>query len=91
MVVSTNYPINSVSPRKALWHLAGFSFISYSSISVNQSNSMAKQAQLIQLKNKATGEVYWTRKNKKLVERKIELKKYSAKLRKHVVFKEAKK
>ncbi|MEK9177914.1 MAG: 50S ribosomal protein L33 [Patescibacteria group bacterium] len=52
---------------------------------------MAKQAQLIQLRNKTTGEVYWTRKNKKLVERKIELKKYSAKLRKHVVFKEAKK
>lgn len=52
---------------------------------------MAKQSQLIQLKNKATGEVYWTRKNKKLVERKIELKKYSKKLRKHVVFKEAKK
>ena len=53
--------------------------------------TMAKQIQLIQLKNKSTGEVYWTRKNKKLVEKKIELKKYSAKLRKHVVFKEAKK
>jgi len=52
---------------------------------------MAKQTQLIQLKNKSTGETYWSRKNKKLVERKIELKKYSAKLRKHVVFKEAKK
>jgi len=49
------------------------------------------QNSLIQLKNKETGEVYWTRKNKKLVERKIELKKYSAVLRKHVVFKEAKK
>gem|GEM_PF-380910 len=49
------------------------------------------QDSLIQIKNKSTGEVYWTRKNKKLVERKIELKKYSAKLRKHVVFKEAKK
>ena len=34
---------------------------------------------------------YWSRKNKKLVEKKIELKKYSAKLRKHVLFKEAKK
>ena len=53
--------------------------------------TMAKQIQLIQLKNKSTGETYWTRKNKKLVEKKIELKKYSAKLRKHVVFKEAKK
>ncbi|MFA6432295.1 MAG: 50S ribosomal protein L33 [Candidatus Paceibacterota bacterium] len=49
------------------------------------------QDQLIQIKNKETGETYWTRKNRKKVERKIELKKYSAKLRKHVVFKEAKK
>ncbi len=49
------------------------------------------QKQLIQIRNKETGEVYFTRKNKKKVERKIELKKYSAKLRKHVVFKEAKK
>jgi len=49
------------------------------------------QDQLIQLKNKETGEVYWTRKNRKLVVRKIELKKYSSKLRKRVVFKEAKK
>lgn len=50
-----------------------------------------KQHQLIQIKHKTTGEVYWTRKNKKLVERKIELKKYSPILRKHVVFKEVKK
>lgn len=49
------------------------------------------QEQLIQIKNKETGETYWTRKNRKKVERKIELKKYSAKLRKHIVFKEAKK
>lgn len=49
------------------------------------------QDKLIQLKNKSTGEVYWTRKNKKTVEKKLELKKYSAKLRKHVVFKETKK
>lgn len=49
------------------------------------------QDQLIQLKNKETGEVRWTRKNKKLVERKIELKKYSPKKRKRVVFKEVKK
>lgn len=52
---------------------------------------MAKQIQLIQLKNKETGEVYWTRKNKRKVERKIELSKYSPSLRKHIVFKEAKK
>jgi len=49
------------------------------------------QDQLIQLKNKETGETYFTRKNRKKVERKIELKKYSAKLRKHVTFKESKK
>jgi len=49
------------------------------------------QDRLIQIKNKQTGEVYWTRKNKKKVERKIELKKYSKKLRKRVAFKEAKK
>lgn len=49
------------------------------------------QDQLIVLKHAATGEVYYTRKNKKLVTKKVELKKYSPKLRKHVVFKEAKK
>ena len=53
-------------------------------------NSMS-QDQLIILRNKETGEVYHTRKNKRKVERKIELKKYSAKLRKRVIFKEAKK
>ena len=49
------------------------------------------QDQLIQLKHAPTGEVYWTRKNRKLVTKKIELKKYSKKLRKHVIFKESKK
>lgn len=49
------------------------------------------QDQLIILKHKDTGEVYWTRKHKKKVTRKIELKKYSPKLRKHVIFKEVKK
>lgn len=49
------------------------------------------QDQLIKLVNKDTKEVYWTRKNKKLVERKIELKKYSPKLKKRAVFKEVKK
>ena len=44
------------------------------------------QDQLIILRSKSTGEVYYTRKNKKKVERKIELKKYSKKLRKRVVF-----
>ncbi|NDE68213.1 50S ribosomal protein L33 [bacterium] len=49
------------------------------------------QLHLIQIKNKETGEVYMTTKNRKQVERKIELKKYSKVLRKHVTFKEAKK
>jgi large subunit ribosomal protein L33 len=49
------------------------------------------QKQLIMLKHAATGEVYYTRKNRKLVTRKVELKKFSKKLRKHVIFKEAKK
>ncbi len=49
------------------------------------------QDNLIILKNKQTGEVYYSRKNKKKVEKKIELKKYSKKLRKHIVFKESKK
>lgn len=53
---------------------------------------MAKiQANLIIIKNKETGETYHTFKNKKLVTRKIELKKYSKKLRKHITFKETKK
>lgn len=53
---------------------------------------MAKaQDNIIILKHKETGEVYVTRKNKRKVERKIELKKYSKKLHKHVTFKESKK
>ena len=49
------------------------------------------QDKLIKLVSKETGEVRYTRKNKKLVTRKIELKKFSSKLRKRIVFKEAKK
>ena len=48
------------------------------------------QDRLVLMRNKETGEVRWTSKNKKKVERKLELKKYSKKLRKRVVFKEAK-
>lgn len=49
------------------------------------------QDNLIILRNKATGQVYYTRKNKRKVERKIELKKFDKVLRKRVVFKESKK
>ncbi len=49
------------------------------------------QDKLIKIQNKDTKEVYWTRKNKKTVQKKIELKKFDKKLRKHVTFKEVKK
>ena len=49
------------------------------------------QDNLVQIKNKGSGETYWTRKNKKQTENKLELKKYSKKLRKVVPFKEGKK
>jgi large subunit ribosomal protein L33 len=49
------------------------------------------QDRLIILRNKETGEVRYSSKNKRKVDRKIELKKYSKKLRKRVTFKEAKK
>jgi large subunit ribosomal protein L33 len=49
------------------------------------------QEQLIKLKSTKSDYVYYSRKNKKLVTRKIELKKYDPNVRKHVVFKEIKK
>ena len=49
------------------------------------------QDHLIKITHKETGETYYTKKNKKQVTRKITLKKYSKKLRKHVEFKESKK
>jgi ribosomal protein L33 len=49
------------------------------------------QDNLIKLVNKQTGEMYFSRKNRKKVERKVELSKYSKKLRKHVKFTETKK
>lgn len=49
------------------------------------------QDNLVKIGHKSTGEVYWTRKNRKGVERKLELKKFSKKLKKMVLFKEMKK
>ncbi|MDZ7725990.1 MAG: 50S ribosomal protein L33 [Candidatus Campbellbacteria bacterium] len=49
------------------------------------------QDQLIKLKSTESDYVYYSRKNKKLVTRKIELKKYDPNVRKHVLFKESKK
>ncbi|MCC6198835.1 50S ribosomal protein L33 [Candidatus Nomurabacteria bacterium] len=50
------------------------------------------QDNLVKLVNKETKEIYWSSKNrKKLADVKLELKKYSKKLRKVVSFKESKK
>jgi len=51
------------------------------------------QKTLIILQNSDTRETYYTRRNKKgeNADKKLELKKYSSKLKKHVVFKEVKK
>lgn len=49
------------------------------------------QDHLIKLKSTKSDYVYHTRKNRKKVERKIELKKYDPNTRKREVFKEAKK
>ena len=53
---------------------------------------MASQENLVKLVHKATGYIYWTRKNrKKLASVKLKLKKYNPKLRKVVEFTEGKK
>ncbi|MES2994796.1 MAG: 50S ribosomal protein L33 [Patescibacteria group bacterium] len=49
------------------------------------------QDRLIKLRSTKSDHVYWSRKNKKKVERKIELKKFDPTLREHVIYKEAKK
>jgi large subunit ribosomal protein L33 len=52
---------------------------------------MAKGArEVIKLKSTESTSTYWTTKNKKTKTERLELKKYDRKLRKHVVFKEAK-
>ena len=50
------------------------------------------QDNLIKLKSSVSGNVVWTRKNKKKLVNapKLELKKYDPTVRKHVVYKEAK-
>ncbi len=49
------------------------------------------QDKLIKLKSTESAHVYYTRKNKKQVERKIEYTKFDPTLRKRVAYKEAKK
>ena len=52
---------------------------------------MAKSArEKIKLKSTESTECYWTTKNKKKHTGRLELKKYDKKLRRHVMFKEAK-
>ncbi len=49
------------------------------------------QERLIKLKSTKSDHVYFSRKNKKKVERKIELKKFDPNLRERVIYKEVKK
>ena len=49
------------------------------------------QERLIKLKSTKSDHIYFSRKNKKKVERKIELKKFDPTLRERVLYKEAKK
>ncbi|MEK7100136.1 MAG: 50S ribosomal protein L33 [Patescibacteria group bacterium] len=49
------------------------------------------QDRLIKIRSTKSDHTYWTRKNKKKVERKIEVKKYDPTLRTRVVYKEVKK
>lgn len=52
---------------------------------------MAKGArETIKLKSTESKEVYWTTKNKRNTTERIELKKYDKRLKRHVIFKEAK-
>jgi len=53
---------------------------------------MTKKAarEVVKLKSTESKECYWTTKNKKNSQERLELKKYDKKLRKHVIFKEAK-
>ena len=50
----------------------------------------SKSREIIKLKSSESTDVYWTVKNKKKTTNRLELRKYDRKLRRHVVFKEAK-
>ena len=49
------------------------------------------QENLVQIKNKDTAEVYWNRRNKKITDSELEVKKKKKKLRKVIPFKQTKK
>jgi large subunit ribosomal protein L33 len=50
----------------------------------------SKNREIIKLKSTESDDVYWSTKNKKKTTGRLELKKFDKKLRRHVVFKEAK-
>lgn len=50
----------------------------------------SKNRETIKLKSTESTQVYWTTKNKKKGTGRLELKKYDKKLRRHVIFREAK-
>jgi large subunit ribosomal protein L33 len=50
----------------------------------------SKNREIIKLKSTESNDIYWTTKNKKTTTERLELKKFDRKLRKHVIFKEAK-
>ena len=50
----------------------------------------SKNREIIKLKSTESDSVYWTVKNKKKTTNRLELRKFDKKLRRHVVFKEAK-
>ena len=56
-----------------------------------KTNTTMSQDKLVKIKCTETGDVLYTRKNKKGVERKLELKKFNTKLKKRTVYKESKK
>ena len=51
---------------------------------------MASARENIKLKSTESDEVYWTTKNRRTSTARLELKKFDKKLRRHVIFKEAK-
>ncbi|MBF5050856.1 50S ribosomal protein L33 [Candidatus Clavichlamydia salmonicola] len=50
----------------------------------------SKQREIIKLKSSESTDVYWTIKNRRNTTGRLELKKFDKKLRRHVIFKEAK-
>ena len=60
-------------------------------IELKTTNNIMSQDRLVKIKCQETGQIRYTRKNRKTTERKLELKKYNPTLRKHTIHKEVKK